>query len=201
MSAVTDHRRRVAGLDGCPPRARRHGRPHRHRDRALRDLRRRLPLLHRQEPERARPRRTCSTCPILASICLLSSSVTIALAVRALRARARADASRRGGSLTILLGARLPASRTAREWHAAHLRPRPHDRDQSLRHDLLLAGRPARAARDVGLVAARRSCFALALRGHVDAAHAERIEMLSWYWHFVDAVWVVVFPTVYVIGR
>ena len=30
--------------------------------------------------------------------------------------------------------------------------------------------------------------------------HAERIEMLSMYWHFVDAVWVVVFTVVYVIG-
>jgi cytochrome c oxidase subunit 3/cytochrome o ubiquinol oxidase subunit 3 len=25
--------------------------------------------------------------------------------------------------------------------------------------------------------------------------------MISWYWHFVDAVWVVVFTVVYVIGR
>jgi cytochrome c oxidase subunit III len=25
--------------------------------------------------------------------------------------------------------------------------------------------------------------------------------MVSWYWHFVDAVWVVVFTVVYVIGR
>jgi cytochrome c oxidase subunit III len=24
---------------------------------------------------------------------------------------------------------------------------------------------------------------------------------LSWYWHFVDGVWVVVFTVVYVIGR
>ena len=43
--------------------------------------------------------------------------------------------------------------------------------------------------------------FALALRGHVDAEHAERTEVFSWYWHFVDAVWVVVFLTVYVVGR
>ena len=31
--------------------------------------------------------------------------------------------------------------------------------------------------------------------------HAERLEILSMYWHFVDAVWVVVFTVVYVIGR
>jgi cytochrome c oxidase subunit 3/cytochrome o ubiquinol oxidase subunit 3 len=28
-----------------------------------------------------------------------------------------------------------------------------------------------------------------------------RVVFLSWYWHFVDAVWVVVFTVVYVIGR
>lgn len=27
------------------------------------------------------------------------------------------------------------------------------------------------------------------------------VELVSWYWHFVDAVWVVVFTLVYVIGR
>jgi cytochrome c oxidase subunit 3/cytochrome o ubiquinol oxidase subunit 3 len=31
--------------------------------------------------------------------------------------------------------------------------------------------------------------------------HGERVEIVSWYWHFVDAVWVVVFTVVYVIGR
>jgi cytochrome c oxidase subunit III len=30
--------------------------------------------------------------------------------------------------------------------------------------------------------------------------HAERLEILSMYWHFVDAVWVVVFTVVYVVG-
>ena len=30
--------------------------------------------------------------------------------------------------------------------------------------------------------------------------HAERLDVLSIYWHFVDAVWVVVFTVVYVIG-
>jgi cytochrome c oxidase subunit III len=28
-----------------------------------------------------------------------------------------------------------------------------------------------------------------------------RVTILSWYWHFVDAVWVIVFTVVYVIGR
>ena len=35
--------------------------------------------------------------------------------------------------------------------------------------------------------------FILSLRGYLTIMHRERLEMLSWYWHFVDAVWVVVF--------
>ena len=30
--------------------------------------------------------------------------------------------------------------------------------------------------------------------------HHEHIIMISWYWHFVDAVWIVVFTVVYVIS-
>jgi cytochrome c oxidase subunit 3/cytochrome o ubiquinol oxidase subunit 3 len=30
--------------------------------------------------------------------------------------------------------------------------------------------------------------------------HAERLEILSMYWHFVDAVWAIVFTVVYLIG-
>jgi cytochrome c oxidase subunit 3/cytochrome o ubiquinol oxidase subunit 3 len=40
-----------------------------------------------------------------------------------------------------------------------------------------------------------------ALLGKVKPEHAYRIDVLSLYWHFVDAVWVVVFTVVYVIGR
>ena len=28
-----------------------------------------------------------------------------------------------------------------------------------------------------------------------------RLEVLSYYWHFVDAVWIVVLCTVYIFGR
>jgi len=40
-----------------------------------------------------------------------------------------------------------------------------------------------------------------ALSGFPIATQARRIRVLSWYWHFVDVVWVVVFTVVYVIGR
>jgi cytochrome c oxidase subunit 3/cytochrome o ubiquinol oxidase subunit 3 len=37
--------------------------------------------------------------------------------------------------------------------------------------------------------------------GRVRHEHAYRVDVLSLYWHFVDAVWVVVFTVVYIIGR
>ena len=43
--------------------------------------------------------------------------------------------------------------------------------------------------------------FLLGLRGPSLKPYEHRIELLGWYWHFVDAVWVVVFTVVYVIGR
>lgn len=39
------------------------------------------------------------------------------------------------------------------------------------------------------------------LTGRVNEHHAERIQVLALYWHFVDAVWVAVFTVVYIIGR
>ena len=41
----------------------------------------------------------------------------------------------------------------------------------------------------------------LNITGRIKEYHHEHIIMISWYWHFVDAVWVVVFTVVYVIGR
>ncbi len=41
----------------------------------------------------------------------------------------------------------------------------------------------------------------LGLFGCVKQRHAHAFDLVSWYWHFVDAVWIVVFLTVYVIGR
>ena len=38
----------------------------------------------------------------------------------------------------------------------------------------------------------------LALRGQ---ARAAGVELVSWYWHFVDGVWVVVFTVAYLVGR
>jgi cytochrome c oxidase subunit 3 len=37
--------------------------------------------------------------------------------------------------------------------------------------------------------------------GWVQKKHHQNIEYVSWYWHFVDTVWIAVFLVVYVIGR
>ena len=41
----------------------------------------------------------------------------------------------------------------------------------------------------------------VSLTGHIKESHSEKLEVLSLYWHFVDAIWVGVFLVVYVIGR
>jgi cytochrome c oxidase subunit 3/cytochrome o ubiquinol oxidase subunit 3 len=39
------------------------------------------------------------------------------------------------------------------------------------------------------------------LAGKIKPEHSKQLGVLSLYWHFVDAVWVVVFTVVYIIGR
>ena len=39
------------------------------------------------------------------------------------------------------------------------------------------------------------------LAGRVGGEHSARLDVLSLYWHFVDAVWIVVFTVVYVVAR
>jgi cytochrome c oxidase subunit III len=41
----------------------------------------------------------------------------------------------------------------------------------------------------------------LALRRQVTTANPAGVGLVSWYWHFVDGVWVVVFTVVYLVGR
>jgi cytochrome c oxidase subunit 3/cytochrome o ubiquinol oxidase subunit 3 len=41
----------------------------------------------------------------------------------------------------------------------------------------------------------------LALRRQVTTANRAAVGLVSWYWHFVDGVWVVVFTVVYLVGR
>jgi cytochrome c oxidase subunit 3 len=136
--------------------------------------------------------------PVFYTICLLSSSLTIHLAAKFLR---------QGGGLrfgilwlaTIALGATFLYG-TATEWH------------RLIYHDGLTISTNLLGTTYYSLVGlhgfhvvvgllALSMVMAFTLLGHVRSEHAERVDVLSLYWHFVDAVWIVVFTVVYVIGR
>ena len=136
--------------------------------------------------------------PIFGTICLLSSSITVHFAVSALRKNnLRACTLNLAG--TVLLGTIFLIT-TAREWY--HL---IHDEGLTIKTNLFgttyysLVGLHATHV-VVGLIMLTVT-LAFSLAGLVHEEHSEKLEVLSLYWHFVDAVWVVVFLVVYVIGR
>ncbi|MCU1324399.1 MAG: cytochrome c oxidase subunit [Acidobacteriaceae bacterium] len=136
--------------------------------------------------------------PIFATVCLLSSSLTVHFAVNAVHVGKRTLSSL-WLAATVLLGG-IFLTTTALEWY--HLIYRD---GLTIRTNLFgttfysLVGLHATHV-IVGLILL---AFALlfSLRGDLTPKHSERLEVLSLYWHFVDAVWVVVFLVVYVLGR
>ena len=136
--------------------------------------------------------------PVVLTVCLLASSLTIQVAVSA-RRRARTNVFVLWWMLTIGLGLVFLGG-TANEWH--HL---IYDEGLTIRTNLFgttyysLVGLHAFHV-TIGLLALAL-VFLLAVGGHVGEEHIERLDVLSMYWHFVDVVWVVVFIVVYVIGR
>ena len=135
--------------------------------------------------------------PVFISICLLSSSATIHVAGKAL-ARGRVGAFQFWWFVTIALGLIFLLG-TAREWHRLI-----YEHGLTISTNLFgttyysLVGLHAFHV-TVGLLALSL-VMTFALLGKVNQGYAERVEVLSLYWHFVDAVWVVVFTVVYVIG-
>jgi cytochrome c oxidase subunit 3/cytochrome o ubiquinol oxidase subunit 3 len=132
---------------------------------------------------------------VCTTLCLLSSSVTIHLAGQASRLGTPARFSQFWAA-TIALGVFFLLG-TAYEW-----------RELIVRHHLTISrnlfgttyytlvgfhGLHVTAGVVVMLVV-----LGLAL---VRRANPLGVELVSWYWHFVDAVWVVVFTVVYVFGR
>ena len=136
--------------------------------------------------------------PIVSTICLLASSLTIMMAERAFK-RESAGGFRLWWSTTILLAAIFLGS-TAAEWKRLIV-------DHHLTISTNLFGTTFYSL--VGLHASHvivgltllTLVLVFSLKNSIRRADGERIEMLSWYWHFVDAVWVVVFTVVYVVGR
>jgi len=135
--------------------------------------------------------------PIVNTICLLSSSVTIPFAVRAL-GRGRGDLFRIWWVATIALGIYFLVG-TAREW--SRLLHNGLTITTNLFGTTFYSLVGLHASHVVVGLLALTLVLAFALRGAVKTEHVERIEVLALYWHFVDAVWVVVFTVVYIIGR
>ena len=135
--------------------------------------------------------------PVWPTVCLLSSSITVGLAARALKTN-RMPAFKAWTGVTILLGLEF-LRQTALEWR--HLIA-----DYHLTISTNLFGTTFYSL--VGLHASHvvlgltllSLSLGLGLRGSMNGED-RRFELLAWYWHFVDAVWVAVFTVVYVIGR
>jgi cytochrome c oxidase subunit 3 len=136
--------------------------------------------------------------PIFFTICLLSSSLTIHLAGRELENGHRTTFLILW-SITIALGA-LFLFGTALEWHRLIF-----ERGLTISTNLFgttyysLVGLHATHVTAGLLMLTVVLFFGLADRVGMD--QAARIGTLSMYWHFVDAVWIVVFTVVYVVGR
>lgn len=136
--------------------------------------------------------------PIFTSVCLLSSSLTVHLAVSALHHGKRSLCSL-WLAATVLLGGIFLAG-TAHEWYQLIYRD-----GLTIRTNLFgttfysLVGLHATHV-VVGLIMLLLALF-FSLTGSMTSKDTGRLEVLSLYWHFVDAVWVVVFTVVYVLGR
>ena len=136
--------------------------------------------------------------PWWASFCLLSSSATIVIAEHALK-HEQMGKFKLWWIITILLGLEF-LRQTGIEWHEFIV-----DRHFTIGTNLF----GATFYSLVGLHASHvivGMCFllltlAVTLAGFPIAAQLRRVKFLSWYWHFVDGIWIIVFTVVYVIGR
>jgi cytochrome c oxidase subunit 3/cytochrome o ubiquinol oxidase subunit 3 len=136
--------------------------------------------------------------PYLTSICLFSSSFTILLAEKALH---RGKVKRFGffWFLTIALGVIFLVG-TGREWYRLIYQD-----GLTISTNLFgttfysLVGLHAFHV-TVGLIGLT-VILLLTLFGAVKQEHSERISVFAMYWHFVDAIWVVVLSVVYFITR
>src|SRR5262249_12404042 len=135
---------------------------------------------------------------IASTLCLLASSGTIHVAEKALR-QGKQTAFCAWWGLTILLGVIFLVG-TAIEWRELIV-----EKHLTINRNLFgttyytLVG--FHALHVTGGVVALSVVLGLGLRNQVTAQHHLGAEMVAWYWHFVDGVWVVVFTVVYLVGR
>src|ERR1700728_690024 len=136
--------------------------------------------------------------PIVGTICLLSSSLTIWRAEKAIE-------QERTASFTLWLAATIALAlafltNTALEWK------------KLIYHDGLTISTNLFGTTFYSLVGLHAThvvvglfllsiVMIFSLAGKIKTEHSRQLEVLSLYWHFVDGVWVVVFTVVYIIGR
>jgi cytochrome c oxidase subunit 3/cytochrome o ubiquinol oxidase subunit 3 len=130
--------------------------------------------------------------------CLFGSSATIHFAERALR-RGSDGRFPLLWAATIVLGLAFLAG-TGFEWHdLIELHHLTISRNLFGTTYYTLVG--LHALHVTGGVLVMLIVLGLALRHQVSAANPAGVGLVSWYWHFVDGVWVVVFTVVYLVGR
>jgi len=135
---------------------------------------------------------------VAASICLFSSSATIYRAEKALRRNSRQTFLGWWG-LTIVLGV-LFLLGTMHEWNDLIGRwGLTISRNLFGSTYFTLVGFHALHV-TIGVIV-MSIVFGLAWRRQITERNETGVEVVSWYWHFVDGVWAVVFTLVYVVGR
>jgi cytochrome c oxidase subunit 3/cytochrome o ubiquinol oxidase subunit 3 len=135
---------------------------------------------------------------VTATILLLLSSVTIHLAEKALH-RSSLPGFLLFLGLTIILGASFLVG-TALEW--TELIGKYHltlSRNMFGTTYFTLVGFHALHV-TIGLIV-MSIVFGLYLGRQTTVGHHTGVTVISWYWHFVDGVWIVVFSLVYIVGR
>ena len=131
---------------------------------------------------------------LVTTACLLTSSVTVHLAAGAL-ARGAETLFHLLWLATIVLGVAFLAG-TAYEWYGLIV-----DEHLTISRNLFgttfytLVG--FHALHVTAGVIAMLVVLGLALGRQISREHAEAAHLVSWYWHFVDGVWIVVFTVVY----
>lgn len=135
--------------------------------------------------------------PWLASLALFGSSATIFLAEKALHH------SHRGNFLiwwgvTILLGLYFVGFSAYEWWHLIYKENLTISTNVFGSTFYSLVGLHLSHVL-IGLLLLGLVWF-LTLFGKIPKDHSEHVEMISWYWHFVDAIWVVVLTLVYFIS-
>ena len=134
---------------------------------------------------------------LINSACLLSSSATIYFALKA-RQRGAHYLYLAWFALTILLGAEFILG-TTYEWYGL-----------ITEHRLLLStnsfGSTFYLLIGFHVFHVTLGVIAMTILWGVEAgrsltAECEAPELVSWYWHFVDGVWIVIFTLAYIIGR